>query len=191
MMSITIIYLNGYWRNNFCIWVGGDKFLTIPLPIELRAFYGMGEIFYQGCKGNMRHKSIGYELMNQVVDLLPMNPIGGNGDMLGNFVPDAAKPFYQNIVNKDFFGKPVYKKYDYNEFMPGFTKAYVGSSKYFVKSAELLNTLTGGDGYKRGVVDINPAKVEHIFEGFFGGMGKTISQVGNLVTMILTRMNGY
>ena len=171
-------------RNNFCIWVGGDKFLTIPLPIELRAFYGMGEIFYQVCKGNMRHKSIGYELMNQVTDLLPMNPIGGNGDMLGNFVPDAGKPFYQNIVNKDFFGKPVYKKYDYNEFMPGFTKAYVGTSKYFVKSAELLNTLTGGDGYKRGMVDVNPAKVEHIFEGFFGGMGKTINQVGNLVTMI-------
>ena len=171
-------------RNNLCIWVGGDKFLTIPLPIELRAFYGMGEIFYQASKGNMRHKSIALELVDQVADLLPLNPTGGNGDVLGNFIPDAGKPFYQNMMNRDFFGKPIYKKYDYNELMPGFTKAYVGTSRYFTKSAELLNTLTGGDGYKRGMVDINPAKVEHVFEGYFGGMGKTINQLGNVITMI-------
>ena len=46
-------------KNNFCFWLGGDKFLTIPIPIELRAFYGSGELFrsYMEGKGDNRNIS--------------------------------------------------------------------------------------------------------------------------------------
>lgn len=171
-------------RNNFCFWLGGDRFVTIPLPIELRAFYGMGEIFNQWTKGNMKHKNVGYELVNQVTELIPLNPLGGNGDVVSSFVPDAGKPFYQVMTNKDFFGKPIYKETDFNVLMPEFTKAYKGTSSALVASSELLNEVTGGDKYTRGWANVNPAKVEHIFEGYFGGMGKTINQIGKTIGMI-------
>lgn len=171
-------------RNNFCFWLGDDRFVTIPLPIELRAFYGMGEIFNQWTKGNMKHKNVGYELVNQITELIPLNPLGGNGDVVSSFVPDAGKPFYQVMTNKDYFGKPIYKETDFNVLMPEFTKAYKGTSSALVASSELLNEVTGGDKYTRGWANVNPAKVEHVFEGYFGGMGKTINQLGKTIGMI-------
>lgn len=35
-------------RNNYCIWIGGERFITIPLPIELRAFYEWGNVVSGG-----------------------------------------------------------------------------------------------------------------------------------------------
>lgn len=179
-------------RNNFCIWVGGDRFITIPLPIELRAFYGLGEMWYQMGKGNMNGidgkvdvKKASLDMVNQLTELLPINPLGGNGNGLSVLVPDAGKPLYQAFTNRDFFGKPIYKKNDYNELMPAWTKAFNGTAKWMVNSAEFLNELSGdGDKYKRGDIDVNPATIEHLFEGYFGGMGKTANQLYKTISMI-------
>lgn len=170
-------------RNNFVLWLGGERFLTIPLPIELRAFYGSGELFHSIASG-IEHKNAGYEMLAQFSDLLPLNLTGGGGDALSNVIPDAGKPFYQAMTNTDYFGKPIYKDKDYNKLMPEWTKAYSGTSKQLIRCAELLNELSGGDKYKKGAVDMNPAIVEHFFESYFGGMGKTVNQLGKGISAI-------
>jgi hypothetical protein len=178
-------------RSNFCIWTGGERFITIPLPIELRAFYGLGEMWYQMGKGNMNGidgkvdvKKASVDMVNQLTELLPINPLGGNGDALSVIVPDAGKPLYQVFANRDFFGKPIYKKGDYNELMPAWTKAYSGTAKWMVNSAEFINEVSGGDKYRQGNVDLNPAAIEHLFEGYLGGMGKTANQLYKTISMI-------
>ena len=184
-------------KNNFCFWLGGDKFLTIPIPIELRAFYGAGELFRSYAEGKGDNRNIGMELMGQFTELLPINPFGGGewnipkgtptknivGTIAGNLMPDAGKPIYQVVQNKDFFGKPIYKD-SFNELMPEWTKAYAGTSKALVSSAKFLNEVTGGDKYERGALNINPAVLEHFFESYFGGLGKTINQTGKTISMI-------
>ena len=55
-------------KNNFCFWLGGDKFLTIPIPIELRAFYGAGELFRSYAEGKGDNRNIGMELMGQFTE---------------------------------------------------------------------------------------------------------------------------
>lgn len=178
-------------KNNFCLWVGGEHFITIPIPIELRAFYGLGEMWYQMGRGNMNGvdgkldaKKVSLEMVNQLTELLPINPLGGNGDAISVLVPDAGKPFYQVMRNRDFFGKPIYKKNDYNELMPAWTKAFSGTAKWMVNSAEFINEVSGGDKYMQGSVDLNPATIEHVFEGYFGGMGKTANQLYKTLSMI-------
>ncbi len=174
-------------RNNFCIYVPGlkGKFVTIPLPIELRAFYGIGELCYQVSAGNVKPLSAPYELVNQLTDLLPVNPMGQNGDLWSSFTPDAAKPFVQIARNRDFFGKPIYRENSFNEGMPEWTKVYSGTSPWMIEFSEVLNELGGGDKYTKselGFMDINPAKVEHVFEGYFGGMAKTVNQMAKTLT---------
>lgn len=178
-------------KNNFCLWVGGEYFITIPLPIEMRAFYGLGEMWYQMGRGNMNGvdgeldaKKVSLEMINQITELLPINPFGGNGDAISVLVPDAGKPFYQVLTNRDFFGKPIYKKNDYNDLMPAWTKAFSGTAKWMVNSAEFLNEVSGGDKYMQGGVNLNPATIEHVFEGYFGGMGKTANQLYKTISMI-------
>lgn len=170
-------------RNNLVFWLGGERFLTIPLPIELRAFYGSGELFHSITSG-IENKNVGYKILAQFSDLLPLNLTGGGGDALSNVIPGVGEPFYQVMTNTDYFGKPIYKDNDYNKLMPEWTKAYSGTSKQLIRCAELLNELTGGDKYMKGALDINPAVVEHFFESYFGGMGKTVNQLGKGISAI-------
>lgn len=170
-------------RNNLVFWLGGERFLTIPLPIELRAFYGSGELFHSITSG-IENKNVGYKILAQFSDLLPLNLTGGGGDALSNVIPGVGEPFYQVMTNTDYFGKPIYKDKDYNKLMPEWTKAYSGTSKQLIRCAELLNELSGGDKYMKGALDINPAVVEHFFESYFGGMGKTVNQLGKGISAI-------
>ena len=170
-------------RNNLCLYAGNGKFITIPLPIELRAFYGLGEMAYQATVGKDETSGdrIAYQAINQITELLPINPLGNNGDLVTTLMPDVLSPFWQIYENKDFTGKPIYRQNAFNETMPEWTKAYNSTSDWLVKLSEWANELAGGDKYKQAdvmepIMNWNPAKVEHLFESYFGGMAKTFNQ---------------
>ena len=170
-------------RNNLCLYVPGTKgkFITVPLPIELRAFYGLGEMAYQETIGGegSEGSDIVYKAVNQITELLPLNPLGNNGDIVSTIMPDAFGPIWQAHENKDFTGKPIYRKSAFNETMPEWTKAYDSTADWLVDLSEWTNEIAGGDKYKRGELPMsnwNPAIVEHLFESYFGGMAKTFNQ---------------
>lgn len=176
-------------RNNLVIslgkWGGDAMFFTIPLPIEMRAFYGLGETANQVIAGNVRGKDAAWQIAGQFAEMLPLNFVTDAAGPWNAFTPDAFKPIVQAyITNKDWTGKPIYRDNGFNKELPEWTKAYTGTSKWLVNSAELMNELTGGDKYKSGVVDANPARLEHLFTGYLGGFGdmflggyKTISML--------------
>lgn len=169
-------------RNNLCIYVGNGKFITIPLPIELRAFYGLGEMAYQATiRGDYDNDQIVYQAINQITELLPINPLGNNGDLVATMMPDVLSPFWQIYENKDFTGKPIYRDNAFNKTMPEWTKAYNSTSDWLVNLSKWTNELAGGDDYKQAdvlepIMNWNPTKVEHLFESYFGGMAKTFNQ---------------
>lgn len=171
-------------RNNLCIYIPFSKgwFITIPLPIELRAFYGLGDLAYQETIGDGEKKGteIAYDAINQIAELLPLNPLGNNGDLVSTIVPDSFKPIAQVLRNKDFTGKPIYKSNSFNEDMPEWTKTYRGTSGWLTDLSEWSNELGGGDKYKTasGILNWNPAVVEHLFQEYFGGMATTLNQLG-------------
>lgn len=163
-------------RNNLVIslgkWGGDAMFLTVPLPIEMRAFYGLGETANQMMAGNVRGKDAALQIAGQFAEMLPLNFVTDAAGPWNAFTPDAFKPIVQAyITNKDWTGKPIYRDNGFNKELPEWTKAYAGTSKWLVNSAELMNEFTGGDKYKSGGVDVNPARLEHLFTGYLGGFG--------------------
>ena len=176
-------------RNNLVFYIPGTegRFLTIPLPIEMRVFYGLGELFLSYAYGR-ETGNVGLEIMKSVSDLSPVDLTGHGGEgfisFALNLIPSFAAPLFEIAANKDYFGSPIYKDTDYNKEFPGWTKAYGGTNKTLVKMAEGLNQLTGGDKYKKGWLNINPAIVEHLFDSYFGGLGKTINQVGKSIASV-------
>lgn len=169
-------------KNHLCIPVG-DMFVKIPLPIELRAFYGLGDQMYRTLSGL---DGMGESLANialSFMDLLPLNPSGG-GDVLGNILPDATVPFYESYYsNKDFTGKPIARITPFNEFDPEYKRVYKSANAVPVYVSQFLNSVTGGDEVKRGVYDkalgrfANPASFEHLFGSYFGGLWTTLNHV--------------
>lgn len=163
-------------KNNLVIslgkWGGDAMFFTIPLPIEMRAFYGLGETANQMTAGNVRGKDAALQIAGQFAEMLPLNFVTDAAGPWNAFTPDAFKPIVQAyITNKDWTGKPIYRDNGFNKELPEWTKAYAGTSKWLVNSAELMNEFTGGDKYKSGGVDVNPARLEHLFTGYLGGFG--------------------
>lgn len=173
-------------RNNLCIYAGNGQFLTLPLPIELRAFYGLGDYAYQLTSGREKLSPTGLAkgTVSQLADLLPLNPTGNEG--FKTFVPDALAPVFETYVwNKDFTGKPIAKLTPFNERDPEWKRVYKGTSGWLVDASKFFNDLTNGGGpgsdFRKGVIDFNPAKVENLLESYFGGMAKFLNQSGKTI----------
>ena len=173
-------------RNNLCIYAGNGQFVTIPLPIELRAFYGLGDYAYHLSTGreNPTPTGIAKGTVSQLADLLPLNPTGNEG--LKTFMPDALSPIFETYVwNEDFTGKPIAKLTPFNERDPEWKRVYKGTSGWLVDASKFFNDLTNGGGpgsdFRKGFIDFNPAKVENLLESYFGGMAKFLNQSGKTI----------
>lgn len=173
-------------RNNLCIYAGNGQFVTIPLPIELRAFYGLGDYAYQLSTGREKPTPTGIAkgTVSQLADLLPLNPTGNEG--FKTFMPDALSPIFETYVwNEDFTGKPIAKLTPFNERDPEWKRVYKGTSGWLVDASKFFNDLTNGGGpgsdFRKGFIDFNPAKVENLLESYFGGMAKFLNQSGKTI----------
>ena len=173
-------------RRNICFRIG-EQWITIPLPIEFRGIYGLGELASGAISGNEYYdtKEWVYQIASQVSQILPLDMLEGGGG-ISPWIPSSAKPFAEAyIMNKDWTGLPIYKDTPWNQNDPEWTKAYKNADQTLVGASKWLNEATGGDDFKKGAIDINPAKIEYMLNGVFGGymntaeklkkMGETIS----------------
>lgn len=156
-------------RSNVCYKIG-DLFVTIPLPVEYRSFYGLGELASSALAGKEggTTKDIAKEAVFQVSQLFPIDFAEGGGG-LHALIPSAVKPIVEAETNTAWTGLPIYKDNDFNKNMPEYTKVYKTANGHLVEIARALNDATGGNKYKKGFIDINPAKMEHVLKGMLGG----------------------
>lgn len=158
-------------RSNICF-KAGEQWITIPLPIEYRAIYGMGELSTGVISGNERYSTpeLARQMASQVSQIMPLDMLEGGGG-IAPFIPSSVKPMTEAyVMNKGWTGLPVYKDTPFNKNDPEWTKAYQSADQHLVGFAKWLNETTGGDDYKKGAIDINPAKLEYLLNGTFGGM---------------------
>ena len=165
-------------RSNICFRVG-DQWVTIPLPIEFRSIYGLGELASGVISGNEHYdnKELSYQIASQVSQILPLDMLEGGGGV-SPWVPSSAKPFVEAyVMNKGWTGLPIYKDTPWNQNDPEWTKAYKNADQSLVGASKWLNEKTGGDDFKKGAIDINPAKLEYLLSGVFGGYVNTAEKL--------------
>lgn len=198
---------NKYWqftkwdrRNNFIMWVPTThEFVKIPLAQEFRAFYGLGDMIASKMMGGElaeeSWEDYGWDLVGQVVDMLPLDPTGYDGELGVSLMPNPIRPVFELAFNVDFTGKPLFKDTEYNKYDPNFTKAYVGTPDWLVRSSRMMNSI-GNDypdvqqnkwdalGNPRYNLN-NPAVVDHVLSSYLGGAYTMGSQVLGLLTKSL------
>ena len=158
-----------------------EMWVSIPLPVEYRALYGMGELMISTISGKEHYTSgeLAGQIAGQVSQALPIDFMEGGGGFKA-FVPSAVKPFAEVMTNKSWTGMPLYKDTPWNKDMPEWTKAYKSANKQLVGLSKVLNEVSGGDAYTSGVIDINPAQVEYLLNGYFGGVSSTIDKFAKM-----------
>ena len=164
-------------RSNICFKIPGTKsFCSIPLGIEQRAIYGLGELFSSVASGKerMSGKEIAKEIAGSLSSMMPLDMMEDGS----SFMPSYIKPFTEAYIsNKDWKGMPIYRKTPYNEDDPEWTKASKRTNQLVVDFSKWCNEVTGGDDVKRGWANWNPSKLEHLFEGVFGGISTTANKM--------------
>lgn len=187
-------------RNNFIMWVPTThEFVKIPLAQEFRAFYGLGDMIASKMMGGElaeeSWEDYGWDLVGQVVDMLPLDPTGYDGELGVSLMPNPIRPVFELAFNVDFTGKPLFNDTEYNKYDPNFTKAYVGTPDWLVRASRMMNSI-GNDypdvqqnkwdalGNQRYNLN-NPAVVDHVLSSYLGGAYTMGSQVLGLLTKSL------
>lgn len=187
-------------RNNLIMWVPfTHEYIKIPLAQEFRAFYGIGDmIASKMIGGELAEESwnqYAEDLLGQVVDMLPLDPTGYDGNIAVSLMPNAIRPVFELAFNVDFTGKPLFKETEYNKYDPNFTKAYVGTPDWLVRASRMVNSI--GNDYpdvQQNSIDAfgdpkynlnNPAVVDHVLSSYLGGAYTMGSQVLGVLTKSL------
>lgn len=187
-------------RNNLIMWVPyTHEYVKIPLAQEFRAFYGVGDMIASKMMGGeLAEESwsqYAEDLLGQVVDMLPLDPTGYDGNIAVSLMPNAIRPVFELAFNVDFTGKPLFKDTEYNKYDPNFTKAYVGTPDWLVRASKMVNSI--GNDYpdvQQNSIDAfgdprynlnNPGVVDHILSSYLGGAYTMGSQVLGLLTKSL------
>ena len=188
-------------RNNLCIYWGGGKFKTIPMGIELRAFYGLGDIAagYMVDESLKSDTPIGFDVIGQMAQLVPASDFLGHHspssgikesleDVALSLTPTVAKPELELAFNRNWTGRPIYRDKDYLDRAPRWKSAYDNTNDVYMTINKWANkTFNGiddtnedlkGSGMMADAADFftAPYGLQHIVEGYTGGTGATIGR---------------
>ena len=153
-------------RNNLCVYIGGGEFVTIPLAIEERAFYGLGDfaagmtfsknISSQKMPNLTENKDID-KFLNPFMDAVGcMSQLVPVADYLGNssfgkhpaqetikaLAPSPTAPFLEWVYNSDWKGAPIQRDDKYDENQPSWMLAYKGTPEWMINMNKKVNALT-------------------------------------------------
>lgn len=188
-------------RNNLCIYWGGGNFKTIPIGIELRAFYGLGDIAagYVVDESLKSDVQIGWDIIGQMAQIVPVSDFLGHHspssgikefveDVALSVTPTTAKPGLELAFNRDWTGRPIYRDKDYLDRAPRWKSAFDNTNDVYMTINKWANkTFNGidstnedlkGSGMIADAADFftAPYGLQHIVEGYTGGAGATIGR---------------
>ena len=164
-------------RNNIVLGWGG-WYLAIPLSVELRAAYGLGDI----AASMMYHKTparngfnIALDAINTLANVLPVNPLEGytaNGNIadavLRAITPDALIFVVDLSTNRDYTGRPLWKENPFSGEGAKCQSAYASTPKALVDACQVLARTTG--------IDLAPGAVRDVAKNLGGGFYKLTEQ---------------
>ncbi len=174
-------------RNNLCIYKGKGGFVTIPLAIELRAFYGLGDLaagltFSPNVSGQ---KNPYFDAMGCMSQLVPVMDYLGNSsagkeplnETIKAISPSALSPFVEWEMNTDWKGAPIERRGDWNEDVPAWQRAYKGTPDGYMALNKFVNAQTNEvakgneDMLGNSFLDMvtNPSMLNHYIGGLGGG----------------------
>ncbi len=150
-------------RNNLCVYIGGGEFVTIPLAIEERAFYGLGDFaagmtFSKNISSqkmpNLTENNDIDKYLNPFMDAVGcMSQLVPVADYLGNssfgkhpaqetikaVAPSPTAPFLEWVYNSDWKGAPIQRDDKYDENQPSWMLAYRGTPEWLINMNKKTN----------------------------------------------------
>ena len=189
-------YINDYLKRSTISFVAGDKHsVSIPMAYELSAWHAIGHLLYETVNGDMDVPTFALESLSTICS--SFTPVAFDGIqryyedneyhyMLSPFLPTNLTPIGELLENRDWLGSPIARKNMWNASQPEYRRVYERTGQFYVEASKWLNYVSGGNDVEKGAVNINPAQVEHLIEGYFSGTGRFYSRTAGVLYDLLT-----
>ena len=197
--------ISEYEKHNHLIipYMGKKGYLKIPLPQGFRAFYGIGTLLHDLCRGKLNAEDAARTMLVLLYeDFSPVSSPSPKGDATRVLIPTAMTPWYDIwYAGEDAFGYPVGRRsYGTTNNYPLSEMGLKNVNKAIYGLCWGLNRLGGGDentpaGMRkngeidpllRGIFEWNPSHVEHVLTYYGGGMGKFVKDIVHTSQAIVT-----
>lgn len=166
------------------IWQTRGLYATIPYLARTAVDAMLGETKVSDAMMNV---------LSEAGDILT-EPLSGNGvsskaTAMQSISPTLVDPLVQWVSGKDYKGDDrIAKSFDPNKPLSWNGKGKTSDGyKWFAK---LINSATGGNEGRKGLVDMAPEDVQLIVETLVGGVGRDISQIGSGIQTARQLANG-
>ena len=185
-----------YWnvpewvRRNNIILGAGNWYIAIPLPVEFRAAYGLGDIagaaFCYQKTPNRTFGGVAGDMLATAANILPVNPIegySGSGNLgdaiIRGVAPDAGMFFVDWATNRDYTGRALWKENPFNDTVPKSQGAFASTPKGIIYACQKLAQVSEGQ------IDIAPGLVRDFMNNYGGGFFRAAEDVSKIVTGVI------
>lgn len=175
-------------RNNICLYLGHGNWLYLPLSIEHRSFYGLGDIA-MGLTYDKRMRStdrgLAADILSQLSSFSPVDYAdseigmkGVAGYAAGMVVPAYAKPVVNAYFNTRWTGVPIQREGEWNKYDPEYKKAFGSTSPLLIDASKTWHEWWGGNEIERAGVAENSKIKEWVGEVSPGKTQYAVEQMG-------------
>ena len=162
----------GLRASRFIIYYGDgpDDYIKVPVDPMLGYFKFVGNKIGDVMAGAVSPSEATTGLVPGFVSLmLPTRIPGADVQSVGiAMTPLVGKPFMENIINRNFFGSPIYKERTFDS-APRSELGRETTGDFWKGLAKTLNSVTGGSAAVSGGMDFQPEVYRHFIESYFGG----------------------
>lgn len=178
-------------ERNFIIPTGRDEkgkatYYMFPYPLGFNVLPNAGRVMTEWALNDF--KDPGKRVVQIAGSLLEtFNPIGNSGMSLQTLTPTILDPAIALAENRDFSGKPIYKK-NMSELdpTPGYLRARDTASAFSTVLTKFLNYASGGTEFKPGAIDISPDQIDYLIGQATGGVGREAMKIAQVTQNQIT-----
>ena len=156
--------------NNVAIPFVGDTYIQLPTRGMWQSFTNLGTLIYDFQTGRKDAEEVVAGFTASMRDATDF--IGGNAPTAGQWLaPTIFDPLVQVLEGKDWAGREIYRK----DFGQGGANAHRGKNatgSLYKMLAEGLNSATGGDKVKSGLIDLYPETYQLFTEFMLGSLAQ-------------------
>ena len=175
----SIDMVAGYKRNTSLTWMPGVVGGSIPVAYGWNVFSAAGQYMYDVINGHMPASTAALKLMQAAFD--SFSPIGSGaesqtlaGSVMKTATPSIAMPVVEWNMNENRFGAPIYKEQSpFSDIKEANAYMHFNSvnpiSKWAMQSLAEVGTSKNAR-YTPGLVDVNPAMVDHFINSYLPGL---------------------
>lgn len=153
----------------------GGKRIQIPLPYGWGWFHTLGTEMARAVHDGDPIGATGRIMSNAFNQF---DPLGG-GDMLDTATPTVLRPLEQIERNQDWTGRRIYP--DAHGPTPDSELAWDDTNPVMKDVARWLNSATGGNRAKSGLIDVSPITPSVLVKGFLGGAGGEAGRAAGII----------